>query len=239
MAPFPAHNSGAPHYGVHPGQSAYGVPRQPGPRAPGQDIPYYYTDIRPAPLTSFPAPTTTSRDVRANTRRKRTHRSSSTQRQRLHGLQMSLQDALAARSPASHRRPLEQVWFVPDPPTWGAPRAVQSETPQAIERSHNYPPLPWSSAHGRWQNVEPRVPHVGLTSSPDSGRFGSAGAASDQVLPTPPPTPRIPRLRTPDIKPVDECELFCGCCAAIGEVVDSRWKTEMKCKSRCRLGSRS
>ena len=98
-------------------------------------------------------------------------------------------------------RTRRRVYFVPDPPTWAPTTGASAKPAKHV-----------SSQPGR---------------SPERGHQSRCTPSHvPEVLQSPPPTPRIPRLRTPDIKPVEGCTPFCSCCPA----VDSG-KMEMQCKS--------
>lgn len=231
MASSPAHHFGAPYYGAHHGHRAYEERRQPSASGFGPDMPYYYTDVLPVYFLSSSAPVTGPRDVRPNTGRVRRHRPSTTHNQRMHDIPM-LQGAPRTRHTTPHRRSPRQVWFVPEPPAWGSHTVENQATTSAIEKSVNHLPQP-PLIDGKHRVVNPDWTQ--LASAPRSQSGGSSGAALDRGLPSPPPTPRISRLRTPDIMPVDCSKEFCGCCPRIDQQLDSRWKMELQCKSRCRL----
>ncbi|KAB5522110.1 hypothetical protein GE09DRAFT_500865 [Coniochaeta sp. 2T2.1] len=234
MASFSPYHSGAPYYGVHPGHSAYRETRHLRSSVPSPEIPYYCTDITPRYFMSSPPPTTAARDLHPSTRRVRKTVSSTPQDRRMHDSSMPYSNPMA-RHTASRRRPVSQVWFVPDPPTWASPSSETQTAPSAEEwEANTNPQTPSSDEKGR--PLDSQQPQT-LATSPAQD-VGSSRAASDQGYPTPPPTPRISRLRTPDIKPMDECRPFCDCCSEFEAVVESRSKMELQCKLRCRLAPR-
>ncbi|OIW34239.1 hypothetical protein CONLIGDRAFT_675240 [Coniochaeta ligniaria NRRL 30616] len=167
------------------------------------------------------------RDLRPNTGRLRRPRPSTSQNRRMHYIS-TVQAAPTARHTASGYRSPSQVWFVPDPPTWSSPtaekRAVKSATQNTVNHLSQTPFI-----DEKYRTVESH--RVQAPPSPPSQYGGRSTAALDQGLPSPPPTPRIARLRTPDIKPMDDCTPFCDCCAEIDRETDSRWKMELQCQA--------
>lgn len=224
MASPHTHHSGAPYYGAYPDHSAYGEPCRSQSSA-----------LRPnMPFVSYSPTVVAPRDTRSSTGRIRRTRPFATQNHEMHGIP-PVQGTSTARHTMSHRRSTPQVWFVPDPPTWSSPGA---DRPAAKpEMNIDVKPEPQSSmSSDRHRRGEPRQSQSPLASAP---RYKSSpGAAFGQGLPSPPPTPRITRLRTPDIKALSQCRPFCGCCSDVDRVVDSRSKIELQCKFRCRLDTR-
>ena len=132
----------------------------------------------------------------------------------------------------SRRRLDSQVWFVPDPPMWAAPTAGKQTLPTAEDHPARIGPQE-PTPNGKTRRLNSQWSGTPLTPAVQFG--GSSGAASDQGYPTPPPTPRIRRLNTPDIKTVDECRPFCDCCPKTEPVLERRPKMELQCKLECRV----
>lgn len=223
MASSSPNQFGAPYYGPHHGHSSSEEPRQSRIGASGPQITYFPTD---ASFVTYPHPIMAPRD-RANAGRLRRARLSTSENRRMPEVSTAQGVATARQTTYRRRSSPQQVWFVPDPPSWDSPAAETQRATSPIGMAGNLPDQK-SMFDARSLAVDShrtRVPPMS-TSQYDGG----PSAASDEVLPPLPPTPRIPRLRTPDIKPYDASNPFCDCCAGFEREIDSRRKMELQCK---------
>jgi hypothetical protein len=233
MAYSPNHHSAAPYYGARSTHGAHTDRRRPRrPSASGPDIPHYYADSIPWPFLDFSFPVTAPRDMPPITGRVSRPRPYTARHQEMRDFTL-FPEGSRTRHVTSCRRQSSQVWHVPDPPTWAAPPnehmpargpAISQSSGMLPQRSPSNDPPRGSKVH------RPQSP---LTPPPEPRT--RSDAAFTHGLPSPPPTPRIPRLRTPDLEPLDECKLFCSCCPETERDVDSRYMMELQCKLRCRV----
>lgn len=229
MASSPTYHSGTRYHGVRPCHGVHQQSRQQTASAFHPDTPYYYTDVVPLYIVSSPAPIMTPRDMPPIAGRARTSRPSPANQGWMHDVSMLHTHA------TSHRRTPSPVYFVPDPPTWASPLDVGSPAKVSAEKLVSpRPQTPCSDE--RCCPVEPHWAELPSTLSPQYGSSSDAAMHHIPLTPpsTPPPAPKLPRLRTPDIKTIDKCSQFCNCCPHIERVFDSRWKMELQCKSMCR-----
>lgn len=229
MAYSPIYHSNAPYHGVAGGQAAHRDLCHPSIPASFPDVPYCCADVVPPYFVSSPTPITPSRGMRSISQRVRRSRAPPDHRAWSQDV-ATLQEQSAAGHATCQPRSSGPVYFVPDPPAWASPGRDEP----ALEAPKEYPA---GSRHQAYAIDGDRLPVDCHRSSHPSTRApqycSSPGATMGDIPPSPPATPRIPRLRTPDIKPVDDCRPFCHCHRHIGPGVDSRWKMDMQCKSGC------
>lgn len=225
------HHFGAPNYGAHDYQP-YGH------LSYHSYLPEHHSDIIPIPLpssTSMSSP----RDMMPYTGRIRRSRPSRPAYRHLQETS-GIPRVTITSNACSRGRPTSQVWHVPDPPTWAEPRHAKLEMPM---RPTAHPETvkkvrflsPSRTQAERRRETEPSWTSSALKSLPDPGH--RTGAASEHGLLSPPATPIIHRLRTPDIEPLDISSDFCNCCSESEHHVDSKRKMEMQCKSKVHGGA--
>lgn len=231
MASSSFNQFGAPYYGPHHGHNSSGEPRQSRIGASGPQITSFPTD---ASFVTYPHPIMAAPRDRANTGRQRRARPSTSENRRMPEVSTAQGVATARHTTYRRRSSPQQVWFVPDPPSWDSPAAETQRARSTIGIAGN-PPDQASMFDDRSLAVDShrtRVPQMSR-----SQYDGGSSAASDEGLPPLPPTPMIPRLRTPDIKPYDDPRPFCDCCPEFERETDSRRKMELQCKLRLVVAS--
>ena len=130
----------------------------------------------------------------------------------------------AGSSRRDHREHREHdMFFVPDPPAWSAWDESQSEQ---WDDTMYYLPSPETSSdlscRGRYgaeksqSSRHPKLLDAVLEYEPDSGLF------------SPPPTPRIPRLKTPDIDHWHEFSCSCNSCRRAKRHAEQKSKMEIQ-----------
>lgn len=102
---------------------------------------------------------------------------------------------------------VEEIWIVPDPPTKNDKPSQASSHRRLTETT-----LSLGSSHSK-ERRRPREIQKWHPVPLGSNRDGAESKVSvSNCLPSPPPTPTIPRMDTPELDPFVEREHFCLCC---------------------------
>ncbi|KAK0610713.1 hypothetical protein B0T17DRAFT_545325 [Bombardia bombarda] len=126
------------------------------------------------------------------------------------------------------RQSTPRVMFVPDPPAWTPPSSSRRQTPSPLDQCRDqtqFPPTttpehPYISA-----SIGRTLPSLAYLSPPPEVRY--------DYLPSPPSTPVISRLPTPDFDSPIKDARFCGCCPPAKKcaVAMSKMELQRECSS--------
>jgi hypothetical protein len=121
-----------------------------------------------------------------------------------------------AYSPSYVQSPLYQGdaermrWLAPDPPSWKYERRPEPQRRATAALGASKPAKPSATSLEGKKSTNPHF-HSMKKSQP-----------RNRQLPSPPPTPDIGRLDTPDLEPLPECDRFCECRRCLQEQQDFR-----------------
>lgn len=105
---------------------------------------------------------------------------------------------------ASQFRNAEKILAVPDPPSWSRQAPTEAEDSLTTR-------LPASAQRTERRQPKEMQRRQTVLSGP-SRVINNSKAAASRYLPSPPPTPTISRLDTPDLEPLVKADRFCLCC---------------------------
>ncbi|KAK3690564.1 hypothetical protein B0T22DRAFT_463882 [Podospora appendiculata] len=140
----------------------------------------------------------------------------------------------------TYSQPLPRMWYVPDPPAWTPsvsstsggrlpdPYPFQTSSRTKDARSQIWNAVAPPSGQGHPHNP----PRQDLSPSTSSKPIAHKGPASG--LPTPPSTPVITRLATPDIDFPDPDGEFCACCTRKTNCVVGMSKMDLQLQNATR-----